>query len=153
MRGIGKPPIGISIAFVLVSGVIMLAPSEASAQFNIDGIIRGAIGRNPYGYRAPTHHSSSHAISSGTSDDNAAGDNKNGKGIKSGDDNSTSNDNKASHGPGGSQAASSDTPALKSGPAGSSSGPSGAPSGGPPGASSSGPAKSSDDTPSFAPSR
>ena len=152
MRGTGTPffgkfsvaksSIAICAAFVFASGFVVLLPTQASAQLNIDGLIRGAIGRGGYGYRGPSHHSSSHSSSHrDDSDDDSAADSKNGKGIKS--TNGGDNDNSGSHGSGSGtpQSASTDSP------------PKGGPSGGPSGGSSSGPPKSSGDEPSFSPSR
>jgi hypothetical protein len=147
MRGIGtssiaKSSIAISAAFVLASAMAVLLPTEASAQINIDGLIRGALQQRgyPYGYRAPTHHASpSHS----DSDDDSAADSKNGKGVKSTNDDANSN-NKPGPGSGGPQSASSDAS------------PKGGPSGGSGGGGSSGggsPPKTSDDMPSFTPSR
>jgi hypothetical protein len=153
IRGIGtasiaKSSIAISAAFILASAMAILLPAEASAQINIDGLIRGALqqrGGYPYGYRAPTHHASpSHS----DSDDDSAADSKNGKGVKSTNDGADSN-NKSSTGSGGPQSASSDAPS-KAGPSGGS----GSGGGGGGGSSGSGgPPKTSDDMPSFAPSR
>jgi hypothetical protein len=63
MRGIGKFSLGMAAALVCVSGSLLLIPSEASAQFNIPGlIIRGGPGPFGYGYRSrSTHHEKSHA--------------------------------------------------------------------------------------------
>jgi hypothetical protein len=152
MRDIGtasiaQSSVAISAAFVLASAMAVFAPTTASAQINIDGLIRGALqqrGGYPYGYHAPTHHASpSHS----DSDDDSAADSKNGKGIKSTNDDGDGN-NKPSPGSGGSQAAASNTP-PKGGPSGAS-GSGGSGSGGSGGGS---PSKSSDDMPSFAPSR
>jgi hypothetical protein len=152
MRGIGKPPIGIPTAFLLVSGVRMLASSEASAQFNIDGIIRGAIQQGGYGYRGPVQHYSSHPSPHPDSDDDSAADNKNGKGVKSTNDGDTgSGSGSASKGSGGGPQS-----ASTSGPTGGSGGgPSGGSGGGPGsgGGASGNPPKTSDDMPSFSPSR
>ncbi|MGA7788812.1 MAG: hypothetical protein WCA56_11660, partial [Xanthobacteraceae bacterium] len=99
MRCIGKTSVctcslAISAAFLLASAAIVLLPTKAAAQFNIDGIIRGAIshGGYGYGYRAPSHHSSHHdsADKSKDSGDDAA-DSKSGKGIKSTSDTNTAN--------------------------------------------------------------
>jgi hypothetical protein len=71
MRGIGKYSVLAATGLVLAGGVLILAPTEASAQFpNIDSIIRGAM-QHPYGgngyYRGPsTHHSKSHEDSDNT---------------------------------------------------------------------------------------
>ena len=65
MRGIGK---SLTAALLLTGGVLILAPTEASAQFpNIDSIIRGAMGHGGGGnYRgsgggSSSHHSHSHS--------------------------------------------------------------------------------------------
>ena len=152
MRGIGKTSTGsaslaktwfvMSAAVLLAAAAFVLLPTKASAQFNIDGIIRGAIGRGAYGYRRPSHHSSSHesrrdsADKAKDSDDDAA-DSKTGKGIKSANDGSSGNP----RGSDDSQSASSGTPPPPA---------KGGPSGGPPGGSSK---PSSNDVPAFAPSR
>jgi len=152
MPSIGKTSTGtalpaISAALLLASATIMLLPTQAAAQFNIDGIIRGAIGRGGYGYRGPSHHSSHESSHHDSADkakdsgDNAA-DSKAGKGIKS------TNDTANAGTSGSAQAASSDTPPPAK------VGPSGGPPGGASGGSSSGPSKPSDsDVPTFAPSR
>jgi len=132
------------MAFVSASAAFALLPNQASAQFNIDGIIRGAIGHGGYGYgyRRPSHHSShesSHHESAdkGKDSDNDAADSKAGKGIKSTD--VGNNGDHSAHGAGSSQSAASDTPPPP-------------PNGGPSG--SGGPAKPSDsDVPAFSPSR
>src|ERR1700733_11514172 len=84
---VAKSLVGVCAAFVFASGYLVLLPTQASAQLNIDGLIRGAI-RAPgygYGYRGPSHHSSSSHSSShhDDSDDDSAADSKNDKGIKS----------------------------------------------------------------------
>ena len=43
MQGFGKSSIWTAAGFVFVGGLALLPPTEASAQFNIEGIIRGAI--------------------------------------------------------------------------------------------------------------
>jgi|SRR5579864_1087687 len=43
MRGIGKSSMWTAAGFAFVSGVVLLQPTQASAQFNIEGIIRGAL--------------------------------------------------------------------------------------------------------------
>jgi hypothetical protein len=43
MQGFGKSSIWTAAGFVFVGGLMLLPPTEASAQFNIEGIIRGAI--------------------------------------------------------------------------------------------------------------
>jgi len=61
MRGIGQCAALALACFALVGGMSILLPEQASAQIpNIDSIIRGALQQRPgYGYRAPSHHSSS----------------------------------------------------------------------------------------------
>jgi hypothetical protein len=69
MGGIGKSSVWMATGFVMAGGLLILAPTEASAQFpNIDSIIRGAM-QHPYGggyYRGSgsSHHSKSHDDSS-----------------------------------------------------------------------------------------
>ena len=43
MQGFGKSSIWTAAGFVFVGGLALLPPTEASAQFNIEGIIRGAM--------------------------------------------------------------------------------------------------------------
>ena len=50
MHGIGKSSIWTAAGFAFVSGLVLLAPTQASAQFNIEGIIRGAIQQGGGGY-------------------------------------------------------------------------------------------------------
>jgi len=138
MRGIGKPSIGkslfgIAAAFLFVSAILILVPSEASAQFNIEGIIRGAVGhRHGGGYRSSGHsrgHESSRPNSSDKDKDASDQDSSDSKG---------STDSKGSRGSASahdtSQSKASDTPPAKGGP-------------------STGPSKPSGDEPGFAPSR
>jgi hypothetical protein len=148
MRGIGKISTGkspramskplLTMAFLSASAAFALLPTEASAQFNIDGIIRGAIGpQRGYGYRQSSHHSSHHESSDKSRDsDQDAADSKTGKGIKSGNDDNSGDHN--AHGSGDSQSAASNTPPPKTGPSGS-----GSPA----------PKSSDSDVPAFAPSR
>ena len=57
MSAVGKSSLGAAVAFVFVSAMMMLASSEASAQINIEGLIRGAIGHGyGYRYRGGSHH-------------------------------------------------------------------------------------------------
>ncbi len=51
MHGIGKSSIWSAAGFAFVSGLVLLQPTEASAQFNIEGIIRGAIQQGGGYYR------------------------------------------------------------------------------------------------------
>ncbi|MGD0024330.1 MAG: hypothetical protein ABSC37_06835 [Xanthobacteraceae bacterium] len=58
MRGIGNSLLGTASVIVLLSGTLMLVPNEASAQFNIEGLIGGAMGHGFYGgsrHRATRH--------------------------------------------------------------------------------------------------
>jgi hypothetical protein len=43
MQGFGKSSMWTVAGFVLVGGLVLLQPTQASAQFNIEGIIRGAL--------------------------------------------------------------------------------------------------------------
>ena len=43
MRGIGKPSTWTALGFAFVCGLVLLQPTQSSAQFNIEGIIRGAL--------------------------------------------------------------------------------------------------------------
>ncbi len=43
MQGFGKSSIWTAAGFALVNGLVLLQPTQASAQFNIEGIIRGAL--------------------------------------------------------------------------------------------------------------
>ena len=43
MHGIGKSSMWTAAGFAFVSGLLLLQPTQASAQFNIEGLIRGAI--------------------------------------------------------------------------------------------------------------
>jgi hypothetical protein len=79
MRGIGKSLALMAAVPVFVCGLVMLLSTEASAQFNIDGLIRGAIGHGGYGggYRSRSsgHHTSSRSSShSKHEDDDASAD-------------------------------------------------------------------------------
>ena len=72
MRGIGK---SLAAALLLTGGVLILAPTEASAQFpNINSIIRGAMGHGGGGYYRGSgggHHSRSHSEERESSRDSA----------------------------------------------------------------------------------
>jgi hypothetical protein len=57
MGGFGKVRAWLAAAVVFLGGALMLMPSQASAQFNIEGMIRGAMGGYHGGYR---YHSSRH---------------------------------------------------------------------------------------------
>lgn len=72
MRGIGKPTTWLAAAVVFVCGPLLL-PTQASAQFNIEGLIRGALQHNccySPGYR---HRSAPARHSQGRSKDDEAG--------------------------------------------------------------------------------
>jgi hypothetical protein len=43
MRGIGKSSMWTALGFAFVCGLVLLQPTQSSAQFNIEGIIRGAL--------------------------------------------------------------------------------------------------------------
>jgi hypothetical protein len=43
MHGIGKSSMWTALGFAFACGLVLLQPTQASAQFNIEGIIRGAI--------------------------------------------------------------------------------------------------------------
>ena len=43
MQGFGKSSMWTAAGFAFVSGLVLMQPTQASAQFNIDGIIRGAL--------------------------------------------------------------------------------------------------------------
>jgi hypothetical protein len=43
MQGFGKSSMWMGAGFALVGGLVLLQPTQASAQFNIEGIIRGAL--------------------------------------------------------------------------------------------------------------
>ena len=43
MHGFGKSSMRTAAGFAFVGGLVLLQPTEASAQFNIEGIIRGAL--------------------------------------------------------------------------------------------------------------
>jgi hypothetical protein len=55
---LGMSSLGAAAAFVFLSAMMMLAPTEASAQFNIEGMIRGAIGHGGYRHHGggSSHH-------------------------------------------------------------------------------------------------
>jgi hypothetical protein len=67
MHGIGKSSAAMAAALLFVCGLLLLGPTEAFAQFNIDSLIRGAMSHgNQPGYRyhsgsSSSHHSKSHA--------------------------------------------------------------------------------------------
>jgi hypothetical protein len=73
----GRLPAWTAAAFTLVAGFLLLAPTDASAQVNIEGLIRGAIGHGINGgYRGRSssgHHSSGGGSTRGhSSDDDSA---------------------------------------------------------------------------------
>jgi hypothetical protein len=43
MQGFGKSSMWTAVGFAFVGGLVLLQPTKASAQFNIEGIIRGAL--------------------------------------------------------------------------------------------------------------
>jgi hypothetical protein len=73
MHGIGKSSIWSVAGFAFVSGLLLLQPTQASAQFNIEGLIRGAIqqgccyGNGGYHYRSGS--GSSRTVKSHKDDD------------------------------------------------------------------------------------
>jgi hypothetical protein len=73
MHGIGKSSIWSVGGFAFVSGLLLLQPTQASAQFNIEGLIRGAIqqgccyGNGGYHYRSGS--GSSRTVKSHKDDD------------------------------------------------------------------------------------
>jgi hypothetical protein len=73
MHGIGKSSIWSVAGFAFVSGLLLLQPTQASAQFNIEGLIRGAIqqgccyGNGGYHYRSGS--GSSRTVKSHRDDD------------------------------------------------------------------------------------
>jgi hypothetical protein len=77
MRGFGKSSAWVVAVFALVSGLALLPPTQASAQFNIEGLIRGAIqqgccyGGGGYHYRSGSGYSSRHAKSHDNDQDSA----------------------------------------------------------------------------------
>jgi hypothetical protein len=63
MAGLGKAWAWMAAALAFVGGMLLLVPSQASAQFNIEGLIRGAVGGYHGGYRHSSRHSSRHEAS------------------------------------------------------------------------------------------
>ena len=70
MHGFGKSSMWTAAGFAVVGGLVLLQPTEASAQFNIEGIIRGALqqqgccyGGGGYRYRGGSHYSGRHTTS------------------------------------------------------------------------------------------
>ena len=43
MHGFGKSSMWTAAGFAFVCGLVLLQPTQSSAQFNIEGIIRGAL--------------------------------------------------------------------------------------------------------------
>jgi hypothetical protein len=61
MRGIDKSSIWTAAGFAVVCGLMVLPSTQASAQINIDGLIRGALQHGccygpEYRYRSPSRH-------------------------------------------------------------------------------------------------
>jgi hypothetical protein len=73
MHGIGKSSIWSVAGFAFASGLLLLQPTQASAQFNIEGLIRGALqqgccyGGGGYHYRSGS--GSSRTVKSHKDDD------------------------------------------------------------------------------------
>jgi hypothetical protein len=66
MHGIDKSSIWTAAGFAFVCGLVLLPPTQASAQFNIDGLIRGALQQGccygpEYRSRSTSRHTKSHA--------------------------------------------------------------------------------------------
>jgi hypothetical protein len=66
MHGIGKSSIWTAAGFAFVSGLLLLQPTQASAQFNIEGLIRGAIQQQGCCYGGGNYHYRSGSGSSRT---------------------------------------------------------------------------------------
>jgi hypothetical protein len=92
-----KSSLGTAVAFVFVSVITMWAPTEASAQFNIEGIIRGAIGHGGgHRYRGGSSHHRGHTSSRHEREDSdSANSNKN---NDKGKDKDALDENASSHG-------------------------------------------------------
>ena len=141
-----KSALTISAALAFVAAGALLMPTEAPAQFNIDGIIRGALSHQNHGYRSSrTSHRSSHSKDDDDSDSKSSD-------TKPSDSKPSDkgSDSKNAPGSGSAQSASSDNPPP---PKGGGSGPPAGGSSGGPSKLSGGPAKTSDDEPSFTPAR
>jgi hypothetical protein len=75
MHGIGKSSIWSVAGFAFASGLLLLQPTQASAQFNIEGLIRGALqqgccyGGGGYHYRSGSGSGSSRTVKSHKDDD------------------------------------------------------------------------------------
>jgi hypothetical protein len=100
MHGIGTSSIWSAAALAFVSGLLLLQPTQASAQFNIEGLIRGAIqqgccyGNGGYHYRSGS--GSSRTAKSHKDDDSAPVD-------KSKEKDATQVESANNNGPGGRQ--------------------------------------------------
>ena len=100
MHGIGKSSIWSVAGFAFVSGLLLLQPTQASAQFNIEGLIRGAIqqgccyGNGGYHYRSGS--GSSRTVKSHKDDDSGPVD-------KSKEKDATQVESANNNGPGGRQ--------------------------------------------------
>jgi hypothetical protein len=100
MHGIGKSSIWSVAGFAFVSGLLLLQPTQASAQFNIEGLIRGAIqqgccyGNGGYHYRSGS--GSSRTVKSHKDDDSTPVD-------KSKEKDATQVESANNNGPGGRQ--------------------------------------------------
>lgn len=100
MHGIGKSSIWTAAGFAFVSGLMLLQPTQASAQFNIEGLIRGAIqqgccyGGGGYHYRSGS--GSSRTVKSHKDDDSGPVD-------KSKEKDATQVESPNNNGPGGRQ--------------------------------------------------
>ena len=135
MRGIGKL---LASALLLTSSALILAPTEASAQFpNIDSIIRGAMQHGGGGYYrgsggGSSHHTRSHSDDKESSHDNSPAKEKD----ATQDESPTAN--------GGTRQTSSGSPSSGSSAHSQDSGSQQSP---PP------PSRTANDTPAFAPSR
>jgi hypothetical protein len=66
MHGIGKSSIWTVAGFAFVSGLLLLQPTQAAAQFNIEGLIRGAIQQQGCCYGGGGYHYRSGSGSSRT---------------------------------------------------------------------------------------
>ena len=102
MHGIGKSSMWTAAGFAFVSGLLLLLPTQASAQFNIEGLIRGAIQQQGccYGgggnYRYRSGSGSNRTVKSHKDDDSAPVD-------KSKEKDATQVESANNNGPGGRQ--------------------------------------------------
>jgi hypothetical protein len=100
MHGIGKSSIWSVAGFAFASGLLLLQPTPASAQFNIEGLIRGALqqgccyGGGGYHYRSGS--GSSRTVKSHKDDDSGPVD-------KSKEKDATQVESPNNNGPGGRQ--------------------------------------------------